>query len=486
MNQPPYADEGSEGGSLFAHLPTILWQRRLLVLVPALIGALVALVAVFVLPPVYRSSALMLVQSPQLPDEVVGGAGSEGIDRRIARIKEQVTSRPDLVALIEEHGLYANQRGSKPLSKIIEDMREAISLTPTMVDMAAGGLNDRTVSFELAYDYKEPTAAQAVAQDLMERIVELDASGNAEQATNTVQFLTDQSKGLETRIAELQNQRAVISARNGGVLAGSGMMIGGNGGSYDVQIAALQRDNSLLLGQRDLAKTSDTRDPAVVNAEGALAAARAVFTESHPDVILAKQRLAEAREFAKREFRKPPVDSIDQQIAFNNSQIAALRGAKARDQAQVSSTLSSQARAPLVQQQLGELEQRLTGLNEQYQEVSGRLLAARAGVRAEDEQMGERLAVVEPPTVPDTPTSPNRPLLAAAGLGGGLVLGLLLAFAVEIMLRPIRDPAALERLIGRPPLGVIPVIASQASSGPGVRGWLGFRNRLSFRKGRGS
>ncbi len=471
MNQPIAAevvDEGGDVGGFLAHLPAILWQRRYLILAPVVIGAIAALVAVFAWPPVYRSSALMLVQSSQLPNEVVGGAGGESIDRRIARIKEQVTSRPDLVALIEEHGLYRQKRARKPLSTVITDMRNSITLTPTTVNVPLGQAEQRTIAFELAYDYDEPVAAQAVAQDLMERIVDLDASGSAEQASNTVQFLSDQAKGLETRIAEIQGQRTAISSRNGGVLAGGGMMMGGNSGSYDVQIAALQRDNSMMVGQRDLAKTSDTRDPAVVSAEAALAGARAVFSESHPDVILAKQRLAESREFAKGNSRKMPVDLIDQQIAFNNSQIAALRAAKAQDQAQVSSSLSAQARAPLVQQQLGQLEQQLTGLNEQYQEVSRRLMAAKAGVRAEDEQMGQRLAVVEPPVVPDKPSSPNRELLAGMGLGGGLFLGLLLALGVEMLFRPIRDPMALERLVGRPPLGVIPVIGPRKKPDPGL------------------
>lgn len=466
------SDDGEEGGGFFVHLPAILWQRRLLIVVPVIVGVLIAIAALFVLPPVYRSSAIMLVQSPQLPNEVIG-AGGEVMDRRMARIKEKVTSRPDLIALIDEHGLYAAKRGRKPLSTIVSEMRDAISLAPTTAELPGTQADQRTIAFELAFNYDNPVAAQAVAQDLMERIVELDASGSAEQATNTVQFLTDQANGLQLKIAALQSQRASISARNGGVLAGSGgMIMGSNTGSYDVQIASIQRDNSTLLSQRELASTSQIRDPAVVSAEAALAGARAVYSESHPDVVLAKQRLAEAREFAKGDSRKVPVDSIEQQLSFNNSQIAALRTAKARDLAQVSSALSAQSRAPLVQQQLGELEQQMTGLNEQFQDVSRRLLAAKAGVRAEDEQMGERLAVVEPPVVPDTPISPNRPLLAALGLGCGLGLGLLLALAVELILRPIRDPRALERLTGRPPLGIIPLISSLPKLGGG------WRNRL--------
>src|SRR3546814_3785452 len=151
-----------------------------------------------------------------------------------------------------------------------------------------------------------------------------------------------------------------------------------------------------------------------------LAEARAVYAETHPDVILAKQALAEAKRLAKDTSEKLPIQSLDEQIAFNNSQIAALRNAKATEQAQLSSRLAAQAKAPLVQQQLGELQQRLAAVNTNYEQVQNRLLSARAGVRAEDEQMSERLSVVEPPVIPDQPNWPNRPLIAAIGVLGGL------------------------------------------------------------------
>lgn len=450
-------DEGGGGGFL-QQLPVILWQRRLLVFVPAAIGVVGAIAATLLVPPVYRSNAIMLVESPQLPKEVLGQDPGDVIDRRIAAIRQQITARPDLIQLIERHDLYADKRKRIPLSEILTDMRSAITLTPTTAEIPGGRQEDRTIAFELAFEYSQPEQTQAVAQDLMDRVLQLDARGNAEQATNTVQFLTDQAAGLESQIATLQSQIAAINARNGNVLSGGSMLVSGNGGSYDVQIAALQRDNQLLLQQRSLAQTSDERDPVVVAAEQRLASARAVYAETHPDVVIAKQALAEAKKLAKDNSQKLPLDTINDQIAFNNSQISALRAAKAGETAQINSRLAAQARAPLVQQQLGELQQRLTAVNTQYDEVQNRLLAARAGVRAEDEQMSERLSVVEPPVVPDQPSWPNRLLLAAAGIVGGLGFGLLLALAVELMLRPIRDPSALKSLLGASPLGIIPVI----------------------------
>lgn len=451
-------------------LPVILWQRKWWVIIPALIGVVAAVAAIFLIPPVYRANAVMLVQSPQLPTDVIGTADLDVVDRRIARIREQITARPELFALIERHGLYDSERKSAPLSEVIKDMRDAITLTPTQASGPDIGSSQKTIAFELAFDYREPTATQAVVQDLMNRILQLDASGNVEQATNTVQFLTDQAKGLESQIDDLQGKISAINARNGGVLAGGNMIVAGASGSYDVQIASLQRDNQSLVQQRNIAQTSDVRDPIVSAAEQRLAAARAVYSETHPDVIVAKQNLAQAQELAKNNTRKIPVDVIDQQIAFNNSQIAALRAAKAGEQAQVNAQLSSQARAPLVQQQIANLQQSLTAVNEQYKEVQTRLLAAKAGVRAEDEQMSERLSVVEPPVIPDSPSKPNRLMLALGGIGGGLALGIMLAIAIELFLRPIRGPAALQNIMGAAPLGVIPVVTAKATK---KRKWFG-------------
>ena len=210
----------------------------------------------------------------------------------------------------------------------------------------------------------------------------------------------------------------------------------------------------------------------VRSAETALASARSVYSENHPDVVFAKQRLAEARELAKSNTSKLPLDMVDQQIAFNNSQIAALRAAKAQEMAQVSSARSAQSRAPLVQARISDVQQQLAGVTEQYRSVSSKLLAARAGVRAEDEQMGERLAVVEPPVVPDTPVWPDRLLITAIGVGGGLGLGLVLALAIELLLHPIRDPMALAAIVGSAPLAMIPVIAERRTPQDNrKRGW---------------
>lgn len=455
-------DAGEGGGDGFiAQIPAILKQRRWLIIVPLIIGALGALIAIFAIPPMYKSAAVILVQSPQLPSDLVGSDPADSVDRRIARIREQITSRPDLVSLMDEHGLYSDERLRKPLSKVLEKMRKAIVLTPTVATTPGNGSNNEaTVSFELSYAYARPAEAQAVAQDLTERLIQLYSTQNSTEAASTVQFLTDQASSLQKQIAEVEGQMNAISASNGRALAGSNMtVLGGGSGGIDVQIAQLQRDNSLMLGQRKALQDAGG-DPLVTAAEAQLTAARAVYSDNHPDVIAAKQRLAEAKSHAQANSGKlSALQQLDQQIAFNNSQIASLRASKASENAQLAASLSAQSRGPLAQQQLTQLEQRLTGLNDQYKSVSGRLLAAKAGVRADSEQMGQKLTVVEPPVVPDTPAWPNRLLIGLLGPGAGLALGLMLALLVEMLARPIRGPNALVSLGLGTPLAMIPVVS---------------------------
>jgi polysaccharide biosynthesis transport protein len=482
MSEPGYQEEETGGGmgAMIAQLPSILWQRRWFVIVPAALGLIVSTVTAFVLPTQYESSAVMIVQSPSLPDDVIGSGTNELIDRRIEAIRQQIVNRPALLAMIEQNQLYTDERGSKPLSTVIETMRDAITLVPEKIDLGGARQQDNTISVRLAYLYEDPAKAQAVAQALMERVVEVNSTSNTEQAVQTVAFLTEQQSQVQNQIAELEGQISALNVRYGGVLASGGSVVtGGSSSAFDMQIASLERENAMLRSQRETLATADTRDPAVVAAEAQLAGARAIYSDSHPDVQLARRRLAEAQQFARNNVAKLPTENIDTQIAVNERQIIQLRSAKAGDAAQMAAVLAERARAPGVQQQAAQLQQRLSGLYEQFEGISQRLLAARAGARADQEQMGERLLVVDPPVVPDKPTSPNRPLIIGIGFAAGLGLGLILALAVEMFLHPVRDPKTIKAITGARPLAMVPVITPLR---PRHRGRGGWRRFLPFRR----
>ena len=133
-------NERPQGGMgwFFNHLPTIMWQRRHWIVWPFLAITIAATVAAFALPTLYRSTASLLVQSQSLPSSVVQAPTAGDIEQRIARIRERVLSRGDLIRLIEQNDLYAKERRDKPLSTVVEKMRKATTVGAQII-----GLRDR-------------------------------------------------------------------------------------------------------------------------------------------------------------------------------------------------------------------------------------------------------------------------------------------------------------------------------------------------------
>jgi len=471
-----YTDSRTSIKHLIPYFPAIIRERWLFIVCPVVLSLCIGITAAFSRPEVYRSTATLLVESPEITGDIIG-TDSNPVDRRIEIFRRQILSRPRLVEIVQEYGLYTDDGQDASLSGAVEAMREAIHIEAVSANIQQSVFGrSSTIAIELSYDYGEPSSAQAVMQDITEQILLFNATRNLAQAENTVQFLTEQAAALQSQIDEVAAEIRSITAANGLSLSNPGMLaLSDSSGSYDVQIIALQRDNSLLRAQRAAEQTSAERDPIVSAAEADLAAAQAKYTENHPDIALARRRLKEARELAASNQDRLPDDTIDQQIAANNAQIDALRSMKAQEVSRQTRAQSAMARSPLIQEQIAQKQQRLELFNDQYEAVTERLRQAQAIAKAENEQKGERLSLIEPPSLPQVPISPNRSLLILGSLAGGFGFGLLIVLAFEVFLRPIRDPSDILAVTGAASLGSIPTIESEAKEG--TKSWL---SRLSF------
>lgn len=450
-----------EGSNPILRLPAIIFDRKWLILACMIVTTIAGVIAAFSLPIVYRSTATLLVESPDLPDDVLSDRDFDIVDQRIAKFRQQVLSRPQLIELIQKHRLYTAERTESNLTEVIAEMREATRIEPVraQIQRSARGRSS-TIAFSLSFDYETPVQAQSVAQDMTEQVLLLDATTSSKQAQSTVQFLTEQAQSLRAQVADAEQQIEEIKSRNGLALSNpAAFAMSGSNGSIDVQIIALQRDNSLLRAQREARETADERDPLVAAAEAQLAAAQARYSEDHPDIAIAQRRLSEARKLAESQQARLPEDTIDQQIEANNAQIEVLQTMKAQELARLSNAQRAMALGPLVQQQIAQEQQKLDLLNEQFEGVSSRLLQAQSSARAEREQRGERLSVIDPPVVPDSPISTNRLVWLLGGPLAGLGLGIFLAIILDFFIRPIRDIADIREITGDVPLVSIPSLS---------------------------
>ena len=464
--------QDSQQGAGFAwvinHLPMILWQRRLYIIVTFLLFLIGATIAAFALPTLYRSSATLLVEPQDLPQNVAQDPDGGAIGERIAKIREQVLSRGDLIALIEQNDLYPDERRSEPMSDIIDKMRKATSVGALANDIGKSSTDD-VIALNMSFDYSDPAKARDVMQGFVSSFLRIDSDDIEDQATLAVRFLQDQSGRLQGQLRTIESQITLLKAQNGAALSGSSSTPFLDLGSYSAQIVALESQNRELLRE---ANKPVSRESPTAALEGALAAAQAQYSDSHPDVIALRNRLAALRRMAPAGGDSSGAAAIQAQIRDNNAAIASLRAARGGAMASANAAMSGQSRAPAILEEASQLENRASALREQLKTVSDDLLKAQNSSRMANEQRAARLSLVEPPNLPDQPQWPNRPLIIGGGALVGMALGFLLALLAELIARPLRSPAQIEAL-RLPVLGIVPDFRGKAKR----RSWRDFTSR---------
>ncbi len=476
MATAPYRAQEEEGGgpNVLAALPTILWQRRWLIIVPAVLAGAGGTIAAFTIPKVYESTATVLIESQQISDDA--NAQSDLIDERITRARERVLSRQVLIQLIRANNLYPEeQQAGAPFSTIVDQMRDSTEITG--VASEASGMrqlmgNKQTIALRIAFDYPDPVKAQAVTQQFVNRFLEVDASAQQSKATGAAVSLEQQASDLRNQIQAIEDKITKIKQENGSVLAYATQSTGNplaDSARIDTDIANLNSENTKLQAQLG----AGGGDSQVAQADANYRTLRARLSDTHPDVIAAKANLDAMRAAASSGGNTADA-LVRAQIAANRSQIASLQSAKGMMISQSAQAKAAAAQGPAVAAQVDQLEKQAEVLRDQYRQVGARSSSAQLSARMESEQKGERLTLADPPVVPDVPIKPKKKVLIGGGLAAGLGFGVALALLLELLLRPIRGADAVKDATGAAPLAIIPDFGRKPSI---LIRWLERRNR---------
>src|SRR5437867_3044779 len=122
-------DEAHVGTSSLLDLVLGVWRRRKwigIVLFAAILAA--AATVAKVLPDVYRATATVLVERPNVSETFVKSSVSAELETRLQTISQEILSRARLAELIARLGLYPNLRAGAPIEGAIQKMRRDILL----------------------------------------------------------------------------------------------------------------------------------------------------------------------------------------------------------------------------------------------------------------------------------------------------------------------------------------------------------------------
>jgi uncharacterized protein involved in exopolysaccharide biosynthesis len=190
----------------------ILKRRKLLLVLPFVFVLSVGFVVTMMLPPIFRSEARILVESQQIPTELVRPTVTAGAKERMQVIEQRVMTRENLLAIVEKFQLFPGKRQSLSGTELMDMMVARARLQPLELDQTRRR-NDLTIALTVSFEYEVPQLARSVANEFVTLILAEDARNRTSRASETTRFLNREVKKLETDLGTLEGQIADLKRK---------------------------------------------------------------------------------------------------------------------------------------------------------------------------------------------------------------------------------------------------------------------------------
>ncbi|MGS4946277.1 GumC family protein [Meridianimarinicoccus sp. RP-17] len=465
------------------------------ILVTALFSS-VGLSLALVLPSEYEARAVLLVEAEQIPDNLAASTVQVQAAEQLRIIEQRLLSRQVLLDISNALNLYPpDESGSRPSSsEIVEDMRSRTVFAFSQAGAARRGQPAATV-LEIRYRGDSAPKTAETANEFVTRVLQQNVELRTEQAGDTLAFFTQEVDRLgseldaasvelinfqnevgiavpsnmtflRTRLDDLTNQRiearqtldALENQRERFVELFEVVGIDGEGGAAG---SPLEQE---LMTQR-----------------AALSEALLIYSEQNPRVTLLRARVSQLEERleqqraaalnedteAEPEPEELAAPRTEQQIRFEaeiediDRRMETLRAEIERINTEIPEIEENLTEAAANGVTLNKLQRDYDNIQSQYNEAVARLSVAATGERIELLAKGQRISIIEQAIAPERPTKPNRPIIAAAGVGAGMFAGLALIVLLEFLNRSIRRPVELTSRLGITPFAVLPYIRTR-------------------------
>ena len=201
--------EGEEPGSGFSGFSALsilrtIWKRKIRITVAWILFALCAAAVVRSLPTVYLAETVVLIDSQKIPEKFVSATVGDDLEERIASIRQMLLSGAELKKVIEEFGLYREERKTHFEEEILEMMRKDIAISLESAMPGSSNKTKRPGAFRIGYQGGQPAVVMQVANRLTDLYVEQNLRTREGQAAGTSDFLDTQLREAKKHLDELE------------------------------------------------------------------------------------------------------------------------------------------------------------------------------------------------------------------------------------------------------------------------------------------
>ena len=493
----------------------MLKRRLTVILIPALLAPIGGYMASHAFSPKYTSQATVLVEGQKVPANYVQPVITSDFTQRVQTLSQEIVSPSKLRPVIEGLGIVKPEEEAKLISEIQQNMQ----VEPMVTSMSAaaqqvgvsGALKKKPQTtdepvpgFTVNYSDSNAERAQKICNALTDLIVTENLKERGDIAKSTTDFLGRQLEDAKLALDEQDAKLAAFKKQYFGQLptdADNNMkMLMSLNSQLDATTQTLSRaqqdkayTESMLAQQIATWKASQsatnpqTLDQELNQLQAQLLQLQARYTDDYPDVIKTKADIAEVekkkKELAaasaaastgddKASAAEPPeIRQMRLQIHQYQSVIEQATSDQKRLQSAINVYQGRTAMSPNIEEQYKLLTRDNDNAQALYKDLLAKKSTSAVATNMENQQEGEQMQILSTAGLPESPSFPNRPMFAAAGLGVGLGVGLLIAIVLEFSDKSIRTAKDAAAVMDLPLLISVPWLGDEEESvnGNGAR-----------------
>jgi succinoglycan biosynthesis transport protein ExoP len=475
----------------------VVRRRHWYFIIPLFLGWLAIWGASWLMPSVYRSGTLILVEQPTVPQQYVTPNVTDNLQDRLQSITQQILSRTRLLHIIQQLNLYSAERQRANPDQLVDRMRKDIEIE---LVRAPG---EQLTAFNVYYSSHDPVVAQQVTRHLTDLFISENLEVRQQQSEETTKFLETQLEEArktladqEIKVRDFKNQHL---GELPGQLQGNLQILGGLQAQLQSEEDALfsaKQQNSYLqsliqqyrTAQRAAKSTEASPqglsaiDQQLDKLRAQLSELQSHYTDRHPDVRKVKEQIAEA-ERTKQQVEAnlqnnvthpqedtgsspspsdlssgSPLLQLQNQLQANKVEIGNRERAVAELKSRINNGQAHLNQEPVREQQLSELTRGYDQSKANYDDLLKKKNESALATSMELRQQGEHFRILDPPSLPVTPFSPNRLKLCGMGLLAGLILGAVFTAGAEMLDDRLYSEKDLKKFIQADVISEIPNI----------------------------
>jgi len=356
----------------------LLFRRKWFIVIPTVIGIIIGIVAANLLPEIYESSTLMLVEEGRVINPLIQGlAVSSSVAERMGVLREQMLGWDRINQLISKLDLAKEVKNQREFEALVQRLRRKIQVR----------LYGQNI-IRISYEGKNPTEAMNIVKTITDIFIAENLKQQNQETENAISFINDQLNLYQEKLKQSE-----ISAME-------------------------DKLNRLLVD-------STEKHPVVVELKKKITTLKEELKEGDYKVTEA----AIASDKAELTDLKEELKNLRSEIA--TSTLDAGQGGENR--AKLATATNEKLYKLLLLDRVEKVAAQDAGVNQKlYDELLQRLETAKITQRLEASKEGTKYIILDPARLPLVPIKPNKVLVLLGGMFLGACIGGSSIFLLEM------------------------------------------------------